>query len=101
MEIDIGDGDLVKGTAYFDLKPEFPCFGLFLSTGHALILKQREADGGSYTRIGTLYVGETGSWERFGQNVVETPVMFLGETAGVTSDQIFTKRQPWSMVTIM
>jgi hypothetical protein len=45
-----GSETIRKGSANFDLEPEFPCVALFLDGTHALILKEKP--GGAYTRVG-------------------------------------------------
>jgi hypothetical protein len=51
VELHLNHG-LSLGEAYFDFEAWFPCFGLFLDSQNALILKKTDDAGNKYTRIG-------------------------------------------------
>jgi hypothetical protein len=46
------DHGLSLGEAYFDLEPDFTCFGLFLDSQNALILKKKGNPKSEFARVG-------------------------------------------------
>jgi hypothetical protein len=83
--------------AYFDVDPEYPCWGLVLSVGHALILRWREADN-RFIRIGAVDWHDAKKWDNLKKAYCAPTSMIAASTdAMVKSADTYL----WKMVTIV